>query len=273
VNGLETALRGRRDAGHPLLVPYLSAGVGADWTDHARAWADAGADAIEIGLPFSDPMLDGTPVQQASQRALDRGTTVRSALEAVAGLSIGVPLVAMTYTNLVMRPGRAQFCRWLAEAGFGGLIVVDTPYAEGESLTRAAAEHRIDLVRMLAPSTSADRVRQIVQPATGFVYAATVMGTTGERDGLPAEAGELVARVRPHTTLPVLLGFGIATAADAARAAVVADGVVVGSALMRRVLAGAGPGETAAVVATLRAALDSSGTARAGAAVAVPPAR
>ena len=255
MTALETRLRERRAAGRSLLVPYVTAGVGADWLDHARAWADAGADAIEIGLPFSDPMLDGTPVQQASQRALDRGTTVTSAMDEAAGLTFDVPLVAMTYTNVVMRRGREEFCHRLRAAGFAGLIVVDTPYDEGEPLTRVAGPE-LALVRMIAPSTPSRRVQEIVGSGRGFVYAASVMGTTGERDGLPPAAVDLIARTRPHTTLPVLLGFGISTPEDAARAARVADGVVVGSALMRRVLAGAGPAETAAVVARLRAALD-----------------
>jgi len=255
VTALETRLRERRDAGRSLLVPYLTAGVSADWLDHARAWAEAGADAIEIGLPFSDPMLDGLPVQQASQRALDRGTTVRSAIEAAAGLSFDVPLVAMTYSNVVMRNGSAEFCERLRAAGFTGLIVVDTPYDESAALAEAAGPE-LDLVRLIAPSTSPGRVQQIVEAGSGFVYAVTVMGTTGERDGLPDAAVELVARARPHTTLPVLLGFGISTPEDAVRAAAVADGVAVGSALMRRVLAGAGPAGTAALVSQLREGLD-----------------
>lgn len=253
---LETRLRARRDAGRSLLVPYVTAGVSADWLDHARAYADAGADAIEIGLPFSDPMLDGTVVQQASQRALDRGSTPRAAIAEVAGLAIDVPLVAMTYSNVVMRQGRAEFCDRLRSAGFAGLIVVDTPHDEAEPLVQAAREYDVELVLMLAPSTSDRRVKQIAALSRGFVYAATVMGVTGERSGVPEAATELAARAKRHTTLPVLLGFGISTPEDAVRAAAVADGVVVASALMRRVLAGAGPVETGGYVRDVREALD-----------------
>ena len=256
VGTLEKRLRDRRDGGSSLLVPYLTAGVSADWLDHARAFADAGADAIEIGLPFSDPMLDGTAVQQASQRALDRGTTPRAAIAQAAGLSLDVPLVAMTYSNVVMRHGRSEFCDRLRTAGFAGLIVVDTPHDEAEPLAMAAREHDIELVLMLAPSTPDRRVAQIACLSNGFVYAATVMGTTGERAGVPEAAAQLATRVRRHTTLPVVLGFGISTPADAAAAAAVADGVAVGSALMRRVLAGAGPAATGAAVRELREALD-----------------
>jgi tryptophan synthase alpha chain len=253
---LEARLRGRRDAGASLLVPYLTAGISADWLDHARAFADAGADAIEIGLPFSDPMLDGTAVQQASQLALDRGITARSAITQLSGLSLDVPLIAMTYSNVVLRHGQAQFCDRLRTAGVAGLIVVDTPLDEAEPLAQAAAEHDIELVLMIAPSTSDQRIPRIAALSRGFVYAASVMGTTGERTGVPDDAVRLVSRARQHTTLPVLLGFGISTPADAARAATVADGVVVGSALMRRVLAGTGPAQTGADVRALRQALD-----------------
>jgi tryptophan synthase alpha chain len=253
---LETRLRERRDAGSALLVPYLTAGVSADWLDHARAFAAAGADAIEIGLPFSDPMLDGTAVQQASQRALDRGTTTASALAQVASLTLDVPLIAMTYSNVVMRSGRAVFCERLRAAGFAGLIVVDAPHDEAGPLVRAAQEYDLELVPMIAPSTSQRRIGEITALARGFVYAATVMGPTGERDGIPAEAARLAGQARQHTTVPVLLGFGISTPADAARAAAVADGVVVGSALVRRMLAGADPTGTGDDVRALRAALD-----------------
>jgi tryptophan synthase alpha chain len=253
---LETRLRERRDAGSSLLVPYLTAGVSADWLDHARAFADAGADAIEIGLPFSDPMLDGTAVQQASQRALERGTTPHAAITETSRLSLGIPLVAMTYSNVVQRQGRAEFCARLRTGGFAGLIVVDTPHDEAEPLVAAARAHDIELVMMIAPSTSDRRVRQITALSRGFVYAATVMGPTGERDGVPEAAVQIAARARQHTTLPVLLGFGISTPADAVQAARVADGVAIGSALMRRVLAGADPAQTGAYVQAVRAALD-----------------
>lgn len=253
---LEKRLRERRDGGSSLLVPYLTAGVSADWLDHARAFADAGADAIEIGLPFSDPMLDGTAVQQASQRALERGMTPHTAITQAAGLSVDVPLVAMTYSNLVQRHGQAHFCERLRDAGFAGLIVVDTPLDEAEPLVEAARQHTIDLVLMIAPSTSDQRVKQIAGLSRGFVYAATVMGTTGERTGVPEAAARLVSRARQHSTLPVLLGFGISTPDDAVRAAAVADGIAVGSALMRRVLAGAGPTQTGGYVRDLRVALD-----------------
>jgi tryptophan synthase alpha chain len=253
---LETRLRERRAGGHPLLVPYVTAGVGPDWIEHARACAEAGADAIEIGLPFSDPMLDGTAVQQASQRALDRGTTPLGALEELAGWGADVPLVAMTYANVVLRSGVPAFLDRLRAGGVSGLIVVDTPHQEAGPLAEAARAHDVELVMMVAPSTPQHRLGRIARAARGFVYAATVMSPTGERVGVPDSAARIAARVREHTTTPVLLGFGIASPADAVTAARAADGVVVGSALMSRVLAGATPGELGRVVGGLRAALD-----------------
>ena len=253
---MERRLRERRDAGSSLLVPYVTAGVSADWLDHARAFADAGADAIEIGLPFSDPMLDGTVVQAAAHRALERGTTPHAAITEAGRLALGIPLIAMTYSNVVQRHGHADFCARLRTAGLAGLIVVDLPHDEAEPLLRAAGEHDIEVVLMIAPSTSNRRVRQIAELSRGFVYAATVMGPTGERAGVPEAAVQMAARVRQHATVPVLLGFGISTPADAAQAAGVADGVVIGSAVMRRALAGAGPAQTGAYVRSVRAALD-----------------
>jgi tryptophan synthase alpha chain len=267
---LESHLRERRDRGSALLVPYLTAGITADWLDYARAYVDAGADAIEIGLPFSDPMLDGPTIQQASQRALDRGITPQAAMKQLAGLDLAVPLVAMTYTNVVLRPGREEFCRRLSDCGVSGLIVVDTPHDEIEPLHQAAGRHGIELVLLVAPSTSPARVKQIGALSRGFVYAATVMGPTGERrdrDGstlaITGSTLGIAGQVRRYTTVPVLLGFGIATPAAAVEAAAHADGIVVASALMRWVLAGSGPRQVAADVRLLRTALDADrGTPR-----------
>jgi tryptophan synthase alpha chain len=253
---LETHLRARRGQGASLLVPYLTAGITADWLDHARAFADAGADAIEIGLPFSDPMLDGPAIQQASQQALDRGMTPLAAIDQLAGLDLGIPLVAMTYTNVVLRPGREEFCGRLAGSGVAGLIVVDTPHDEVEPLGQAAGRHGIELVMMVAPSTSPARIQQIAGLSRGFVYAASVMGPTGKHPGIDRLAGEVVDRLRQFTTTPVLLGFGIATPAAAVEAAAHADGVAIGSALVRRILDGAGPAQLGADLQSIRSALD-----------------
>jgi tryptophan synthase alpha chain len=240
------------------LIPYVTGGVTADWTSYLLAYAEAGADAIEIGLPFSDPMLDGPTIQEASDRALARGTTVESILADLSGLDVGVPLIAMTYANLVMRAGPAAFCRRLAAAGITGLIVPDLPVDESAAVAEAAADAGVELILLVAPVTPDDRLAEIVRRTRWFVYAITVMGTTGERESLAASAATLATRIKAVTDLPVVLGFGIATPAQAAAAGRAGDGVVVASALMRRVLDGATPADLRQEVAALRRELDRS---------------
>jgi tryptophan synthase alpha chain len=253
---LEAHLRGRRDAGRALLVPYVTGGVTADWLDYARAYAKAGADAIEVGLPFSDPMLDGGTIQEASDRALSRGVTPGGLLEELSGANVGAPLIIMTYGNVVYRAGPEEFCKRLAEAGVAGLIVPDVPYDEVRGLSEAALAAGIELVLLAAPSTAAARLERIAAESRGFVYGVTVMGTTGERGALAESAGSVAARLRELTTKPVLMGFGISTPAQAVEAAAHADGVIVASALMRRVIEGATPAELGADVLAIRQALD-----------------
>jgi len=253
VTTLESALRG---AGRKILVPYFTGGVAEDWTAYLHAYAAAGADAIEIGLPFSDPMIDGPVVQAASDRALARGATVDSILADIAAVDVPVPLVAMTYLNIVHRAGAGVFCGRLAEAGVSGLIVPDAPLDECDELSAAAASHCVDLVLLAAPSTPSDRLAAIAEHSRGFVYAVSVMGTTGERPALAAGAGALAARLKGLTDRPVVLGLGISNAAQAAEGARYADGVVIGSSLMRQVLAGATPGEVQDWLAAVRTSLD-----------------
>jgi len=256
VNVLETRTREARASGRKLLTPYVTGGITPDWTDYLRAYVGAGADVIEIGLPFSDPMLDGPTVQQASDRALRRGATVDGILADVASLRLDVPLVAMTYANLALRDG---FCAALAAAGISGLIVPDVPVDEVDELSAAAARHGVDLVLMAAPSTAPSRLRVIAERSRGFVYAVSLMGTTGEQSSLPDSGRSLATSVRELTDLPVQVGFGVSLPDHAAEAARYADGVIVGSALMRRVLDGAGPEEIGAILARMRAALDDQG--------------
>jgi tryptophan synthase alpha chain len=241
------------------LNPYVTGGITDDWTDYLLAYQEAGADAIEIGLPFSDPVLDGVTIQQASDRALARGATVAGILRDVAAVRdrLHVPLIAMTYANLVGRPGEDVFCERLAAAGFRGLIVPDLPVDEAAELEAATRAAGIDLILLVAPVTPDDRLAEIVTRGGGFLYAVSVMGTTGVRDRLADSAATLAARVKAITDRPVLIGFGIAGPQQAAQAVKVADGVVVASALMRRVLDGATPGELGRDVAALRSALDS----------------
>jgi len=240
------------------LIPYVTAGVTADWTDYVLACQEAGADAVEVGLPFSDPMLDGATIQQASDRALARGVTVSSILADLraAGDRLRLPLIAFTYANLVFRSGPAVFCRRLAEAGVTGLIVPDLPVDEAEAVREAADAAGVRLTLLVSPATPDDRLAEIVASSRGYVYAISLMGTTGERSSLAASAARLVRRVKAVTDLPVLVGFGISGPEQAAAAGRAGDGVVIGSALMRRVLDGATPDDLRYEVAALRAALD-----------------
>jgi tryptophan synthase alpha chain len=253
---LEEFLTARRATGRPLLVPYVTAGVTPAWTDVVHAYADAGADAVELGLPFSDPMLDGVTIQEACDRAIAAGTTVSGILDEVATLDAGVPLIAMTYSNLVVRRGAARFCAALTASGLRGLIVPDSPLEEVGELADAAAAEDLDLVLLAAPSSSRARLREITERSRGFVYALTRMGTTGERDEIPEQAARLGRDLKELTHRPVLFGFGISSPAQAAQLAGHADGVVVASALMRALLDGARPTELGEYVASIRRALE-----------------
>ncbi|MEU5863309.1 tryptophan synthase subunit alpha [Nonomuraea sp. NPDC047529] len=254
---VERHLRARRDTGRALLMPYVTGGVTPGWTQYLRAFAAAGADAVEVGLPFSDPTLDGVTVQQASETALARGASTRRILADLAEVrDLGVPLVASTYYNLVLHDGPEAFCAALRRAGVDGLIVPDLPVHEADELADVAAAAGVDLVLLASPATPEPRLAEIARRSRGFVYAVSVMGTTGERATLAGSAAELTARLRRHTDRPILLGFGISTPDQAREAGRHADGVVVGAAVMRRVLDGAGPDDLRAFLATLRRALD-----------------
>jgi tryptophan synthase alpha chain len=253
---LETRLRARRDAGAKLLVPYVTGGLGGGWVDVVRAVADAGADAIEIGIPFSDPVMDGTTIQEASQRALEIGATPTSILTEVRTLDIDVPLVVMTYYNPVHHAGHERFASSLAAAGIDGAIVPDLPLDELDGWAGAADTAGVETVLLAAPTTPDGRLRAICDRSRGFVYGVSLMGVTGEREQLAARALEMGRRCKAVTDTPVLIGVGISNAEQAVEAAGAADGVIVGSALMARVLRGDGADGAHDFVATLRKALD-----------------
>jgi tryptophan synthase alpha chain len=222
------------------LVGYLPAGFpsvpGA--IEAAVAMAEAGADVVEIGLPYSDPLLDGPVIQEAVHRALSGGVRVADVLhtvEAVAGT--GVPVLVMTYWNPVDRYGVASFARDLAAAGGSGLITPDLAPEEARPWLAAAACHNLDPVFLVAPSSSDERIGLVTSACRGFVYAASLMGVTGARDSVGDQAAGLVRRVREHTRLPVAVGLGVRDRAQAAEVAGFADGVIVGSAFVQRLLA------------------------------------
>jgi tryptophan synthase alpha chain len=253
---IESALRAKRDAGRKLLVPYVTGGLHDDWVRVVEAVADAGADAIEVGIPFSDPVMDGPVIQEASQQALAAGATPQSVLVEVAKADVDIPLVVMTYYNVVFRAGHRRFARSLVEHGVSGAIVPDLPLIELDDWSRAADDAGVETILLVAPNTPDDTLARICTRSHGWIYGVAVMGVTGERSSLASTATTLGRRLKAATDKPVLLGVGVSTPAQAAEAAADADGVIVGSALVRRLLEGAGPDGGAAFVAALRAGLD-----------------
>jgi tryptophan synthase alpha chain len=253
---LESSLRLARDGGRKLLVPYVTGGLADDWTQVVAAIAAAGADAIEIGIPFSDPVMDGPTIQEASARALSRGTTPEGIVAELAHLDVAVPLVAMTYYNLVSRAGHVRFATNLRTAGVCAAIIPDIPLEESVEWEADAASVGVETVLLAAPVTPDDRLRRIAARSKGFVYAVGLMGVTGARTTVAASASVLAKRLKAVTDKPVLIGFGISTPAQAREAAQAADGVVVASSLMRGYLDGASPEVIGEQVAEMRRALD-----------------
>lgn len=254
---LESRLRERRQAGGKLLVPYVTGGLGDDWVKAVEEIAAVGADAIEIGLPFSDPMMDGPIIQEASVRALASGATPQGILDQLAGADAGgTPLVVMTYYNLVARMGHKRMASLLVQSGVSGVILPDLPADEIDPWKAEAEEVGLETVLLAAPTTPDKRLRMIISKAAGFLYAVGVMGVTGERALLAASALTIAKRCKALTDLPVLVGIGITTPEQAVEVSEVADGVVVGSAIVRRLLDGEGPHGAAELVAAFRKALD-----------------
>jgi tryptophan synthase alpha chain len=253
---LEKELRARREHGRKLLIPYLMGGMTDDWAQSLAAVVAAGADAVELGIPFSDPMMDGPVIQEAALRALTRGTVPQEVLDGVARAEAPVPVAVMTYYNLVFRAGHKRMARSLASAGVTGAIIVDLPVEEIGPWAGEADAAGIDTVLLVAPSSPPDRVERICARSRGFVYAVARMGVTGERGALGVDAARVVERIRACTDMPVCVGVGVSTPAQAAEVCEVADGVVVGSALVRRLLEGEGPDGAAAFVGSLREAID-----------------
>jgi tryptophan synthase alpha chain len=233
---LGSALRARREAGGRAFVPYVTGGYPGVDAGLLRRLGAAGADAIEVGIPFSDPVMDGGVIQEASAEALRAGVRVGDVLAAIREAGTEVPVAVMTYVNPVHRHGIGAFLDEAVAAGVAGLIVPDLPVDESAELETAAAARDLDLVLLAAPGTSEERLGEIGRRSRGFVYCVATYGVTGARDRLEGTAGDVVAALRPHTDLPLLVGVGIGTPDQAAEACAFADGVVVGSALMSRVV-------------------------------------
>jgi tryptophan synthase alpha chain len=253
---LEAHLRRQRDAGRKLLVPYVTGGLGDDWPEVVRACAAAGADAVEVGIPFSDPVMDGPTIQAASEEALHQGATLDGVLDGLAEVDAGVPLVAMTYVNLVFHKGYERFAAEAVRSGVSGVILPDLPLEEMGEWEPSALAAGLDTVMLASPLTPDERLARLCARSKGYVYGVNLLGVTGERASVTDTAVVLAKRLKATTDLPVIMGFGISTPAQAADLAQHADGVIVGSALMRLRLDGASPERIGDEIAALRAALD-----------------
>jgi tryptophan synthase alpha chain len=255
VKTIEVELRALRASGRKALVPYFMAGATPDWVRHVEAAVQAGADAVEIGIPFSDPMMDGVVIQEAALRALEAGTTIDSLCADLASLSASVPLVAMTYYNMFHHYGLTRSAGKLRATGISGAIVPDLSIEESDAWKEACDAYDVATIFLVAPSTSAARVTTVVKASEGFVYASARMAVTGEAADI-GDAQRVVESVRAVSDRPTFVGIGIATPAHAHEAALVSDGAIVGSALVRLILDGADASQVESFVASFRHALD-----------------
>jgi len=260
----------------PSLIAYVTCGDPDLVTtrDIVVAAIDAGAEVIELGVPFSDPVADGPVIQRASERALRRGTTLKDVLKVAADVRSRRPaagLIVFSYLNPLLRLGMDRFCAQAAEAGVDGALVTDLPVEEAGDYLRAMRERRLATVFLAAPTSPDARLRRIAETSTGFVYAVSRTGVTGKRQQVAAEARQLVSRIRPFTSLPIAVGFGISSAEQVAEVGQFADAAVVGSALVQAVEeaapGGGAPQRVAELVKQLIAAgRHASGTSSAAAA-------
>jgi tryptophan synthase alpha chain len=227
-------LRAERRTG---LVAYLTTGYPslAETPALVRALVDGGADLIELGVPFSDPLADGTTVQRATHAAVEAGVTLADVLAVCGTLrehGLETPLIAMTYLNPILSYGLARFAEDAAKNGLDGVIPVDVPPEEGEPLKAALAAHALDIIYLVAPTSSDARVARVAEAASGFVYCVSVAGTTGARSALPEDLPTFIARVRRHTELPLAVGFGVSRPEHVASIGQLCEAAVIGSAII-----------------------------------------
>jgi tryptophan synthase alpha chain len=250
---IAAAFQRAEDEGRAALMPYLMAGYPDRETGLAvaAAYVDAGADLIELGVPFSDPLADGPAIHAAATEALENGATLATALEVCRSVAERVPVIFMAYTNMVLAHGGASgFGRLAAAAGAAGVIVPDLPLDEAEEVREALDAAGLALVPLLAPTTPPERRRQICAAARGFVYVVSTVGTTGERSEVPPGLARLVAETKAEASTPVAVGFGIGAPGQAAEVGEIADGVIIGSRLVRAAGEGGSPPAAADAVAS-----------------------
>jgi tryptophan synthase alpha chain len=255
--GVGPTLKDVRSAGRAALVGYLPAGFPSVRTsiELIEALVDSGVDIVEVGLPYSDPVMDGPTIQAAAQQALESGTKTADVLRVVEAAAARVPTLVMTYWNPVERYGVERFANDLAGVGGAGLITPDLIPDEASEWVQAADRHGLDKVFLVAPSSTAQRLGETAQACRGFVYATSVMGVTGARESSSSAAPALVERLRTVTDKPVGVGVGVSTAAQAADVAAYADAVIVGSALVRSVLDAVDDNSAVAALGALTTAL------------------
>ena len=254
MTGLESHLRARRGEGRKLLIPYVTGGL-ANWKEGIRAAVAAGADAVEVGIPFSDPVMDGPVIQEASQRALEAGATPPAILAEIPSLDVQVPIVVMLYYNTVFRTGHERFASLCRQNGVSGAIVPDLPLEEATRWCAAADDEGVETVMLAAPTAPDERLPRIAARARGFVYAVGLLGITGERDALANTATAIAGRVKSVTDLPVLVGVGVSNAQQAREACRVADGVIQGASVVRRLME-SGPDAVGDYISEVRHAID-----------------
>ncbi|MBM3940507.1 MAG: tryptophan synthase subunit alpha [SAR202 cluster bacterium] len=234
----------------PALIPYVTIGFPSSIEDTVAivpAIEQAGADIIELGVPYSDPLADGPTIQAASERALRNGVNPRACIDVARRLreaGVRVPLLFMGYYNPILRHGVERYARDCADAGVDGLIIPDLPSHESAPMLAAMRPHHLALIRLLAPTSTEERIRSACAEAEGFIYCASVTGVTGARADLPPDLPAFVGRVRKHTSLPIAVGFGISERRHVESVARVAEGAIVGSRLIA-VIDSAPPGERA----------------------------
>jgi tryptophan synthase alpha chain len=246
--------------GHKALIAYVTVGYPSieATLKVVPLLADSGCDIIELGIPFSDPLADGVTIQKSSFHALQNGVTPRLCLELAGQLSakVNVPLVFMTYYNPVFSYGLDKFCSACTGAGISGLIIPDLPPNEGSELEAVSQKQGLDLIYLLAPTSTGERIRLAAERSRGFIYLVSVTGVTGARDRMPADLEAFVTRVRKVATQPLCVGFGISTPEQAGQIARTADGVIVGSRIIQLMEKGDSFSPLAELVKGLRDAID-----------------
>lgn len=254
---IEESLRKRIGGGGKCLVPYITGGF-EGYVEAIYAAAEAGADAIEIGIPFSDPVMDGPTIQKANDVVLAQKISPLDILQEIRDLDIGIPLAVMTYYNIVYRFGLERFANALSESGISGAILPDLPLNEAGTWVDAASANGTETILLAAPTTTDERLEALCEQSKGFVYAVGLLGITGVRAELAKSAVVIAGRCKAFTDKPVLVGVGIGTPEQAKEVSEVADGCIVGSAIVQKLLDGEGPESVGTFVAAIRSALDES---------------